>query len=148
MPSLPWDAGRFSLSTMTAVEQQWTPASHLILGDDPQQRIFVEVTDWFKKVQLFRQQEDERMFLREPAAEDLAIHKHLLQRLILDGQHLRSLVRQVGWPENNQGIAPEAVVVEVETLRDTFRGWHEPMPQTERKRMMQEIFPHVAQPSN
>jgi hypothetical protein len=144
MPSLPWDAGRFSLSTMTTVEQQWTPASHLILGDDPQQRIFVEVTDWFKKVQLFRQQEDERMFLREPAAEDLAIHKHLLQRLILDGQHLLSLVRQVGWPENNQGIAPEAVVVEVETLRDTFRGWHEPMSLGERERLMKAMFPHVA----
>ena len=133
---------------MTAVEQQWTPASHLILGDDPQQHVFKEVTDWFKKVQLFRQQEDESMFRREPTGEDLAIHKHLLQRLMLDGQHLLSLIRQAGWTENRQGIAPEAVAVEIETLRDTFRGWHEPMPQAERKRMMQELFPHVAQPSN
>lgn len=133
---------------MTAVEQQWTPASHLILGDDPQQHVFMEVTDWFKKVQLFRQQEDESMFRREPTGEDLAIHKHLLQRLMLDGQHLLSLIRQAGWTENSQGIAPEAVAVEIEALRDTFRGWHEPMPQAERKWMMQEIFPHVAQPSN
>jgi hypothetical protein len=129
---------------MTALEAQWSPARHLILGDDPQERIFVEVTDWFKKVQLFRKQEEERMFQREPNDQDLAIHKSLLQRLIVDGEHLLSLIRQVGWPENNEGISPEAVAVEVETLRDTYRGWHEPMPAGDRERMLKEIFPDVA----
>ena len=129
---------------MTTVEAQWVPSRRLILGDDPRQRVFLEVLDWFKKVQLFRQQEDERMFQREPAEEDLAIHRHLLQRLMLDGQHLLSLVRQVGWPDDNRGIAPEAVAAEVETLGDTFRGWHQPMPQEERERLFRDIFPDVA----
>jgi len=128
---------------MTALEAQWNPATRLILGDEPRQRIFEEVCEWFKKVRLFREQEDDRMFLRQPSGEDFAIHKSLVERLIVDGEHLLSLIRQLGWPENTQGITPEAVAVEVETLRDTYRGWHEPMPKGERERMMREIFPDV-----
>ena len=67
---------------MTAVQAQWSPVQHLILGEDPQLRIYAEVSVWFKKIELFRKGEDERMFLQEPTPEDLAVHKTLLQRLI------------------------------------------------------------------
>jgi hypothetical protein len=118
--------------------------NHRILGDDPQQRVLAEVADWFGKVQLFRKQEDERMFRREPTVEDLAIHKSLLQRLTVDGERLLSLIGQIGLPENREGIGPEAVAIELDTLRDTCRGWHDPMPKGQREQLLKEIFPDVA----
>jgi hypothetical protein len=72
-------------------------------------RIYAEVSVWFKKIELFRKGEDERMFLQEPTPEDLAVHKTLLQRLIADGDHLLSLIQQMGLPENIEGIKPEDV---------------------------------------
>lgn len=128
---------------MTAVEAQWSPAKHLILGDDPQLRVYGEISVWYKKIELFRKGEDERMFLQDPTPEDLAVHKSLLQRLIADGDHLLSLVQQIGLPENVEGIKPEDVVATVETLRDTYRGWHEPMPPDERERILKAVFPDV-----
>jgi len=126
------------------VDAQWSPVKHLILGDDPQQRVYQEVVDWFRKVRVFRAQEDERMFVHEPTDADLAMHKSLLQRLMADGEHLVSLILQIGLPEDSKGITSEAVVVEIETLRDTYRGWHEPMRKEERERMMKATFPDVA----
>src|SRR5438309_2139956 len=110
---------------MTAVEAQWSPAQHLILGEDPQVRIYAEVSVWFKKIEIFRKGEDERMFLREPTPEDMAVHKTLLQRLITDGEHLQSLIHQIGLPDNLEGIKPADVRAMVETLKDDYRGWHE-----------------------
>ena len=129
---------------MTAVEAQWSPAQHLILGDDPPLRMYAEVSVWYKKIALFRQGEDERMFLHDPTPEDLAVHKSLLQRLIADGEHLRLLIHQIGLPENLEGIKPDDVTATVETLRDTYRGWHEPMPQDQRTKILKEVFPDVA----
>lgn len=83
------------------------------------------------------------MFLQERTREDLAVHKSLLQRLIADGEHLLSLVAQIGLPENMEGIQPEGVTATIETLRDTHRGWHEPLPAEERERCLWEIFPAV-----
>jgi len=70
---------------MTTLEAQWTPVKHLILGDDPRLRLYSEISVWFKKIEVFRKGEDERMFSQPPTAEDLAMHKSLLQRLIADG---------------------------------------------------------------
>jgi hypothetical protein len=128
---------------MTAVEAQWRPAQHLILGEDPQLRNYAEVSVWFKKIELFRKGEDERMFLQEPTPEDLAVHKALLQRLLADGDHLLSLIQQTGLPENLEGIKLEDVVAATETLRDTHRGWHEPMLAEAREQMLREVFPDV-----
>ena len=116
---------------------------HLILGEDPQLRIYAEVSVWFKKIELFRKEEDERMFLQEPTPEDLAVHKTLLQRLITDGEHLFSLIQQMGLPENLEGIKSEDVAATIETLRDTYRGWHEPVPAEQRDQMLREVFPDV-----
>ena len=62
---------------MTALEAQWSPVRHLILGDDPQLRLYAEISVWYKKLELFRKREDDRMVLHEPTPEDLAIHKSL-----------------------------------------------------------------------
>ena len=79
---------------------------HLILGDDPELRVYAEVSVWLKKIELFRKGEDERMFLQDATTEDLAVHKSLLQRLLADGDHLLSLIRQIGLPANVEGITP------------------------------------------
>ncbi|MBI3849429.1 MAG: hypothetical protein HY298_03930 [Verrucomicrobia bacterium] len=129
---------------MTALEAQWSPAKHLILGDDPQLRVYAEISVWYKKIELFRKGEDERMFLQDPTPEDLAVHKSLLQRLIADGEHLLSLVQQIGLPENVEGITPASVAATVELLSADYRGWHERMPAEKREQILREVFPDVA----
>src|SRR3990172_6746832 len=129
---------------MTAVEAQWSPVKHLILGDDPQLRVYAEVSVWYKKLELFRKGEDDRLFLQEPTSEDLVVHKNLLQRLMADGEHLLSLIRQIGLPESIEGITPESVSATVELLGADYRGWHQPMPAETRERLLKEIFPDVA----
>ena len=42
---------------MTAVEAKWIPAKHLILGDDPQLRVFAEISVWYQKIEMFRKGE-------------------------------------------------------------------------------------------
>ena len=121
---------------MTAVETQWIPARHLILGDDPQLRVFADISIWYKKIELFRKGEDERMFLHEPTPEDLAVHKSLLQRLIADGEHLLSLVRQVGLPENRDEITLESAAATLELLQADYRGWHDSMPPEQKQRIL------------
>jgi hypothetical protein len=129
---------------MTALEAQWSPAKHLILGDDPQLRIYAEVSVWYQKIELFRKGEDQRMFVQEPTSEDLAVHRSLLQRLITDGEHLVSLVQQVGLPENIEAITLQSVAATLEAIRADYRGWHEPMPAAERERILHQVFPDVA----
>lgn len=129
---------------MTALEAQWGAAKHLILGDDPQLRLFGEAAVWLKKIETFRKGEDERMFAGDPSAEDLAVHKSLLQRLIADGEHLLSLVAQVGMPENVEGSSRESLAATLGLLRADYRGWHEPMPQEKRAQILKEVFPDVA----
>ena len=129
---------------MTVVETQWIPAQHLILGDHPQLRVYAETLVWYKKLESFRMGEEERMFGQDPTSEDLAVHKSLLQRLITDGEHLLSLIRQIGLPKNKEGITPESVAATVETLSADYRGWHEPMPPEQRERILREVFPDVA----
>jgi hypothetical protein len=130
--------------TMTTLEAQWGVAKHLILGDDPQLRLFAEAVVWLKKLETFRKGEDERMFLRDPSPEDLAIHKSLLQRLIADGEHLLSLVAQIGLPENVEQISQASLTATVELLRADYRGWHDPMSPEKRTRILKGVFPDVA----
>ncbi len=129
---------------MTMLEAQWIPAKHLILGDEPQLRLYGEAAVWLKKIELFRKGEDERMFLQEPTPEDLTVHKSLLQRLIADGDHLLSLVSQIGLPQNVEGITSESLAATVELLRSDYRGWHDPMPAEKRRQILREVFPDVA----
>ena len=128
---------------MTTLEAQWSPAKHLILGDDPQLRLYAEASVWFKKIELFRDGENRRMFLQDPTPEDLAVHKSLIQRLIADGEHLLLLIQQVGLPSNIEGVKPEDVGAALETLRDSYRGWHEPISAQRRAQVLNEVFPDV-----
>ena len=84
------------------------------------------------------------MFIQETTAEDLAVHKSLLQRLIADGDHLMSLVAQIGMPPNVEDISSESVAATVELLRADYRGWHEPLPPKERQQILKQAFPDVA----
>ena len=128
---------------MTRVEAQWSPVRHLILGDDPQWRVYAEVGVWLKKIELFRKGEAERMVSQEATPEDLAVHKTLLQRLLADGDHLLSLVRQMGLPDNGEGITLESVSANLDLLRADYRGWHEPLPAEKRAQILREAFPDV-----
>ena len=130
---------------MTTLEAQWSPVKAIILGEDPQLRIFAEVSVWYKKIELFRKGEDQRMFGQEPTPEDLAVHKSLLQRLIADGEHLILLIEQIGLPENFEGVTPESVRITLETLQADYRGWHQPMPSAQREKLLKELFPNVSQ---
>src|SRR6266568_4289797 len=51
---------RYAVAVKT-LEAQWSPVQHLILGEDPQLRVYAETSVWFKKINLFRQGEDQRM---------------------------------------------------------------------------------------
>jgi hypothetical protein len=128
---------------MTAVEAQWSPAKHLILGEDPQSRVYAEVAVWLKKIELFRKGEDARMFLQGATLEDLTVHKSLLERLLADGDHLLSLVRQIGLPANVEGITLESVSATLDLLRGDYRGWHDPLPAEKRAQILREVFPDV-----
>jgi hypothetical protein len=128
---------------MTAVEAQWIPAKHLILGDDPQLRVFGEILVWRQKIESLRKSEEERMVLHEPTQEDLRVHKSLRQRLIADGDYLLSLTRQVGLPENVEGITRESLEATLDLLRADYRGWHEPLSPARREHILRAVFPDV-----
>lgn len=84
------------------------------------------------------------MFLGDPTAEDLRVHRSLLQRLIADGHYLLSLAQQIGLPQNEEGITPASLAATVESLEADYRGWHEPMPSNRRKRILRAAFRDVA----
>jgi hypothetical protein len=107
--------------------------------------IYGEVSLWFHKERVFRQREDERMYRREPSADDIAIHKALVLRLITDGEHLSQLARQAdGLISNPENIKAEDLTAAVEALRDTYRSWHTPMPSDQKERILNEVFRDVA----
>jgi hypothetical protein len=135
---------RGNLQFMTALEAQWSPVKNLILGEDPQLRNYAEACVWYRKIEQFRKGEEQRMFAHDPTPEDLAVHKSLLQRLLIDGEHLVVLIQRIGLPENTEGITPESVSITLEALRADFRGWHQPMPPERRKQLLKELFPDVA----
>jgi hypothetical protein len=128
---------------MAMLETQWSSVKHMILGDDPPMRVHAEAAVWLKKIELFRKGEDDRMVLQDPTAEDLAVHKALLLRLMADGEHLLSLVRQIGLPANAEGITLESINATVGLLRADYRGWHEPMAAEKRAQLLNELFPDV-----
>jgi hypothetical protein len=124
----------------------WGSASQLILGPDPQLCLYNEVIIWFHKVELFRQQEEQRMYHQSPGADDLALHKRLLGRLLADGDHLARLIEQDGFLANAEGVTVADFKATLDNLLADYRGWHEPMAAEQRARILREVF-HVAQPA-
>ncbi len=121
-------------------ERSWSPASQVILGADPQLALYGDIVLWFHKVELFRQHEEERMYHRSPGAEDLELHKKLLQRLVADGEHLIRLIAQHGLVANTDAVTPEDVAATVRNLSADFRGWHEPMSGDRREEILHQVF--------
>lgn len=127
----------------STAQLEWTTRQE-ILGPDPSALLFQEVSRWFEKVKSFQREEDERMYLKDPTAEDLAVHKELILRLIDDGEHLVKLInRRGGLGPNPRGITGEDVEATIECLGYNYRGWHEPMPKDKRDRILKQIFGDV-----
>jgi len=107
--------------------------------------LYGEGSVWFHKLQIFREREEERMYRHEPSAEDLEIHKSLVLRLMADGEHLLQLVQQsAGLIQNPENIKTEDLNAAVESLRDTYRGWHEPMSANRRQEILRDVFRDIA----
>ena len=129
----------------STAEMNWTPATQAILGSNADLALYGEVSVWFHKLDLFRKDENQRMFLQQPGAEDLQIHKRLILRLIADGEHLLGLIGQAsGLAENPEKIKQTDLAAAVNDLRDTYRGWHEPMSVQRRKDVLTAVFGNVA----
>jgi len=121
-------------------DRGWGPAAQVILGPDPQLVLYGEAVVWFHKVELFRHEEEQRMYRQTPAPEDLALHKELVLRLIEDGEHLGRLIDRHGFLSNAEGITANDLKSTVDNLRADYRGWHEPMPAAERDLILREVF--------
>jgi len=120
--------------------QNWGSATEVILGPSPSLALYGEVVVWFHKVELFRRQEEQRMYRQTPAPEDLALHKELLLRLTTDGEHLARLIEQHGLPANVEGVTAEDVKTTLLSLQADYRGWHQPMPDSRRAQILREVF--------
>jgi hypothetical protein len=122
------------------LKASWGSAAQVILGPEPELALYGEAVVWLHKVELFRQQEEERMYRKEPGPEDVRLHKELLLRLIADGEHVLRLVEQHGFLPNAQGITGADVRATLQNLRADYRGWHEPMPAAQRAQILSEVF--------
>src|SRR5438105_2524744 len=118
----------------------WGSAVQVILGSDPQLALYGEAVVWFHKVELFRREEDVRMFGQTPAPEDLNIHREMLLRLIADAEYLIRLIGLHGFLANSQNITAEDLKATLQNLRADYRGWHEPMPAAEKAEILREVF--------
>jgi hypothetical protein len=125
--------------------QDWGSAAQVILGSDPQLALYGEVVVWFHKVELFRREEEHRMFQDTPTSEDMALHRQLLRRLLTDGEHLVRLIEQHGFLANTEKLTADDLTATLANLRADYRGWHEPMPAKERTQLLREVF-NVSQP--
>lgn len=130
------------LRAMQAVDlrQSWGSAAEVILGPAPQLALYGEVVVWFHKVELFRRQEEERVYRQSPTPEDLALHKELLLRLMTDGEHLARLIEQHGLLANVEGVTEQDLKATLLSLRADYRGWHQPMPDSQRAQILREVF--------
>jgi hypothetical protein len=129
-----------------AQRRNWGSAVEVILGPAPQVALYGKVVVWFHKVELFRRQEEDRMYRQSPTPDDLALHKELLLRLMTDGEHLTRLIEHHGLLSNVEGITTEDVKATLLSLQADYRGWHQPMPDSKRAQILSEVF-DVQKPS-
>ena len=120
--------------------QSWGSAAQVILGPDPQLALYGEVVVWFHKVELFRHEEEKRMYGQTPTPEDTALHQELLHRLITDGEHLARLMARHGLMSNTEGVTAEDFQATLRNLRADYRGWYEPMPAGQQAQILREVF--------
>lgn len=107
-----------------------------------------DVIAWFKAVDLFRDTQDERMILREPAADDLRQHKTWVASLIAEGERLvtESLARG-GLAEGGARFKLADVEATLEMLYLAQREWHGPkVPDARRREILKAVF-NVEEPA-
>jgi hypothetical protein len=98
-----------------------------------------DISAWFHAVELFRTTQDERMVLREPAADDLRQHKTWIAGLIAEGERLvtEALSRR---PSEIAGGIPN-VEATLELLYLWQREWHGPrMSEAKRREILKAVF--------
>ena len=139
-PCPPADLDYSKLMQAAGQRQNWGSAAEVILGPAPQVALYGEVVVWFHKVELFRRQEEARMYRQSPAPEDLALHEELLLRLITDGEHLTRLIEQHGLLSNVEGVSAQDVKATVLSLQADHRGWHQPIPDSQRAQILSDVF--------
>src|SRR3954471_5394023 len=120
-------------------KQHWEPAVQLILGHDPQLALYGELVLWFHKVDLFRHEEEVRMFQQSPTSEDLNVHKELILRLIADGEHLLKLIEQHSLPATER-VTTADLTATLQNLSADYRGWHERMPADKQAQILADVF--------
>lgn len=121
-------------------KRSWGTAAQVILGPDPQLALYGEGVVWLHKVELFRHEEEARMYRQSPAPGDLSLHKELLLRLMADGEHLVRLIDQNGFLTNAEGLTADDLKATLRNLRADYRGWHEPMPAAQQAQILHEVF--------
>ena len=100
-----------------------------------------DIVAWFKAIRLFRDAEDERMILQEPAEEDLRQHRTWLAGLIAEGERLLTEAHAVGgWPDGVVSFNLADVNAAVENLRTDDRMWHGSMSSARRAELLKSIF--------
>ncbi len=121
-------------------KQSWGSVADVILGQAPELALYGEMVVWFHKVELFRREEENRMYRQHPSPEDLALHKELLLRLITDGDHLTRLIEQHGLLPNVEGVTLDDVKATISSLQADYRGWHQPTPDSQRAQIVRDVF--------
>jgi hypothetical protein len=122
------------------LRQSWGSAAEVILAPAPQLALYGEVVVWFHKVELFRREEEHLMYRQSPSMEDVTLHKKLLHRLLTEGEHLTQSIEQHGLLSNVEGVTREDVKATILSLQADFRGWHQPMPDSQRTQILRDVF--------
>jgi hypothetical protein len=122
------------------LSQSWGSAAEVILAPASQLALYGEVVVWFHKVELFRREEEQRMYRQSPTPNDLALHKELLLRLVTDGEHLTELIEQHGLLSNVEGVTKEDLKATISSLQADYRGWHQPMTDGRRTQILRDVF--------
>ena len=102
--------------------------------------LYGEGVVWLHKVELFRHEEEARMYRQSSAPDDLSLHKKLLLRLMADGEHLLRLIDQNGFLTHAEGLTADDLKATLRNLRTDYRGWHEPMPAAQQAQILHEVF--------
>jgi hypothetical protein len=129
------------------LRQSWGSAAEVILAPAPQLALYGETVVWFHKVELFRREEENRMYRQTPTPQDLALHKELLLRLVAEGEHLSQLIEQQGLLPNVEGVTKDDTRATLLSLQADYRGWHQPMPDSQRAQILRDVF-DVPKPSH
>ncbi|MBE0545164.1 MAG: hypothetical protein IH623_27825 [Verrucomicrobia bacterium] len=103
--------------------------------------LLMKVSNWFLAISLFREFEDKRFFLAEPADRDKEHHRAFLTHLMAQGEMLAMELRK------HDDIDPKHIGLEltdieatVQYLRDCHAGWFTDISDANKERILAEVF--------